>query len=32
MALILMVSYWGVGQTINRWSIEGAGAIYHALR
>jgi len=32
MALILMVSYWGVGQTINHWSVQGARAIYQALR
>jgi Zn-dependent protease len=32
MALILMVSYWGIGQTMYHWSLEGAGAIYHTLR
>ncbi|MGA3095678.1 MAG: site-2 protease family protein [Bryobacteraceae bacterium] len=32
MALILMVSYWGVGQTINQWSLLGARTIYQALR
>jgi Zn-dependent protease len=32
MALILMVSYWGIGQTINQWSLLGARTIYQALR
>jgi Zn-dependent protease len=32
MALILMVSYWGIGQTINHWSLQGARMIYQALR
>ena len=32
MALILMVSYWGIGQTLNQWSVQGARAIFHVLR
>ena len=32
MALILMVSYWGIGQTMYHWSLEGARAIFHVLR
>ena len=32
MALILMVSYWGIGRTLNLWSVEGARAIFSVLR
>ena len=32
MALILMISYWGIGRTFSQWSVQGARAIFHVLR
>jgi hypothetical protein len=32
MALILAISYYGIGRTISHWSVEGAQAIFHVLR
>jgi Zn-dependent protease len=32
MALILMISYWGIGRTFSHWSVLGARAIFQALR
>jgi Zn-dependent protease len=32
MALILAISYWGIGRTINHWSLEGARAIFQVVR
>jgi Zn-dependent protease len=32
MALILMISYWGIGRTMSQWSLLGARAIFQVVR
>jgi Zn-dependent protease len=32
MALILMISYWGIGRTMGQWSVLGARAIFQVVR